>query len=204
MSTPEAGRIVALIDHSSTTECLAFATDEARRRCVELVVVTTGAPPALGDAELVVTGPALYPGLSSCGRPIVVVRPGSPVETAAPVVIRLTAEPVNPVMDFAFTEASLRACPVRAIHVQARLDPRPDPFDESNLHELLERWAEKYPGVAARLETRSGVDAGVAFTVASRSAQLVVVGGCDIEGPASIGATLVRRAGCPVAIVAGS
>jgi hypothetical protein len=131
------------------------------------------------------------------------VRPDIHGDPAGPVVVRLTAEPVNAVMDFAFTEASLRACPVRAIHVPARLDARPDPLDESNLRELLERWAEKYPGVDARLEIRCGVDAGVAFTVASRSAQLVVVGGSDIEGPASIGSTLVRRAGCPIALVPG-
>jgi hypothetical protein len=48
----------------------------------------------------------------------------------------------------------------------------------------------------------AGVDAAVALTVASRSAQLVVLGPADADGPASVAASVARRAGCPVAIVA--
>jgi Universal stress protein family len=229
MSTHEAGPVIVHVDRSTTTGCIAFAATEARRRGCELVVVTIGGPtlktkreldalragyPSLpitvktathneSNATFVVTGDPHAAAAEPTGAPLVVFRPTvAPVAPAPPVVVGLDLEPANGVLEFAFAEAQLRATSVRALYIPPRLDDPVDASVESSLREALDRWAEKYSDVPVRFAVIAGIDAAVALTVASRSAQLVVMGWTDAEGPASVAQTLVRRAGCPVAIVA--
>jgi hypothetical protein len=231
MSTQVTGPVVAYIDRSTPTGCIAFAAAEAERRACGLVVVTLGAltvqargeldsvraaHPALAtiadatreirsDAVLVVTGgPNPIVATQSTGATLVVfLQTLAPMSPPAPVVVALDVEPANSVMEFAFEEALMRATSVRSMHIPNRLDNPVDPAVESSLRETLDRWADKYPGVPVRFNVVVGIDAGVALTVASRSAQLVVVGSAGADGPASVARTLQRRAGCPVAIVRG-
>jgi hypothetical protein len=106
-------------------------------------------------------------------------------------------------MEFVCEEALMRATSVRGVYIPNCLDDPVDPALESSLRETLNLWADKYPGVPVGFNSVVGIDAAVALTVASRSAQLVVIASTDADGPASVARTLERRAGCPVAIVRG-
>jgi nucleotide-binding universal stress UspA family protein len=230
MSTPKAGPVIVHVDRSTTTGCITFAATEAQRRGCDLVVVTIGGQtlkakreldavrathPSLAtivdtavydesSASFVVTGsPHATVTAEPKSAPLMVFRPTlAPVGPVPPVVVALDLEPANSVLEFAFSEAFLRATSVRAMYIPPRLDDPVDPAVESSLREALDRWADKYPDVPVRFSVVVGIDAAVALTVASRSAQLLVMGWTDAEGPASVAQTLVRRAGCPVAIVA--
>jgi hypothetical protein len=101
-------------------------------------------------------------------------------------------------MEFAFEEASLRGAPLRAEHIWRGAGPGGDEVDRM-LVDALRAWSEKYPDVAVRRMVRRGLDIPVALTAASRSAQLVVVGGG--RRPSGVAGILARRAGCSVAVV---
>jgi len=89
---------------------------------------------------------------------------------------------------------------------------------ERVLTEALDRWADKYPEVTVYRAVRHSLDVPVVLTAASRAAQLVVVGsarpataaertamggGPGAYRPAmgSVAMAMVRRAGCPVAVI---
>jgi nucleotide-binding universal stress UspA family protein len=74
---------------------------------------------------------------------------------------------------------------------------------EDVLTEALDRWAEKYPDVVVHRAVRHGLDVPVALGAASRTAQLTVVGSSHSarSSMGSVAQALVRRAGCPVAVV---
>lgn len=126
----------------------------------------------------------------------------------------------EPVVEFAFAEAALRGAPLHALLVwphpsddapagtdaAARHDAQARREAELMLAEALTGWADKYPEVRVSRQLRHGLDVPVALAAASRSTQLVVVGsqrlaGAAPPGPGSVGAALVHRAGCPVAVV---
>lgn len=123
----------------------------------------------------------------------------------------------EPLVEFAFAEASLRGAPLVAMHVwslpedsvPAGVHPDRDALArahddaEDALTEALDRWAEKYPDVVVHRAVRHGLDVAVALGAASRSAQLAVVGSSHRarSSMGSVAQALVRRAGCPVAVV---
>jgi len=109
-----------------------------------------------------------------------------------PVVVDLSDEPTNAVLEFAFAEAAARSTSVCGLYVPARLGEPLDPSVERSLAETLDRWSEKYHGVPTELRTIAGLDVAVVLTVASRSAQLVVLGQSD-----SVVRVVASRAGCP-------
>jgi nucleotide-binding universal stress UspA family protein len=120
-----------------------------------------------------------------------------------PVLVGVSDGPnLEPVLELGFLEASLRGAPLLAVHVQ----PGVRKATESDLAvaAAVGAWAEKYPGVPVSRLVRIGLDVPVVLTAASRSAQLVVVGAVRHPGglrPGSVSEVLVRRAGCPVAVV---
>jgi hypothetical protein len=225
MSTAKAGSVIVRVDRSTPTGCIPFAATEAQRRGCDLAIVTTGshtikarheldavrvAHPSLSttttvdatQACFVVAGGPHAAAAPPTDTPLLVFRPTlAAAAPVLPVVVALDPEPANSALEFAFAEALLRATSVRAMYIPQRLEDPVDPAVESSLRETLDRWADKYPGVSVRFNVVIGLDAVVALTVASRSAQLVVVASTDADGPASIAQALVRRAGCPVAIV---
>jgi nucleotide-binding universal stress UspA family protein len=120
----------------------------------------------------------------------------------------------DPLLAFGFAEAALRAAPLLALHVwaapadsypygmgpdghhsgQARADA------ERLLEDAVSVWSEKYPDVVVHRAVRHCLDAAVALSAASRSAQLVVVGAPD-PPPGPVLPVLLHRAGCPVVAV---
>jgi nucleotide-binding universal stress UspA family protein len=138
-----------------------------------------------------------------------------------PVLVGVTGTPKDePVIGFAFEEASLRGTTLHAMHVWSEpADAElPDIHAEvrgfSQAHEEAERmlsetlagWSDKYPEVPVSRTVRHSLDAAVALTAASWSAQLAVVGASEDSLlahvlSASVSHTLAHRAGCPVAVV---
>jgi nucleotide-binding universal stress UspA family protein len=74
---------------------------------------------------------------------------------------------------------------------------------ENVLTEALDRWSEKYPDVVVERAVRHGLDVPVVLGAASRTAQLAVVGSSHgaRSSMGSVAQAMVRRAGCPVAVV---
>jgi len=153
------------------------------------------------DADLVVLGPRRpdrsAPSvelrvLSQTRVPLIVYRPfDAPAEEELPrpVLLGLVGPASEDVVAFAFAEAALRGAPLHALCFAD------DVTGPSELADPVITWAEKYPEVTLLQTVRRGVDAAVALTAASRSAQLVVV------GVGAVASALVHRAGCPVAVV---
>jgi nucleotide-binding universal stress UspA family protein len=104
-------------------------------------------------------------------------------------------------LDWAAGEAGLRGLPLSIVHAD-----RGEPDTSDAGRELLEaaaaRVAGKVPGVTTRLADGSPAEALLA---ASRGAALVAVGVRGVHGErharlGTVASTLVRRAGCPVAV----
>jgi len=156
--------------------------------------------------------------------PVIVHRPldtSKRVALPRPVMVGVPGDDMSePVVAFAFEEAALRGAKLMAVHAWSLpADASPEYLDpcgydaararaqaERTLTWALERWSEKYPEVRVHLAARHSLDVPVALTAASRSAQLAVVGGHCHPGVLrpSVGSTaqvLLRRAGCPVAVV---
>ncbi len=105
------------------------------------------------------------------------------------------------VLEFAALEAVRRRttldvlCAVAVTSVDSRVEPDPAVVD------AVHRWFDKYPEVGGRLHVRNGIDPAIALMVESHTAQLVVIGTCGTNPPASVAHALVHRAACPVAVV---
>jgi nucleotide-binding universal stress UspA family protein len=137
-----------------------------------------------------------------------------------PVLVGVGDGKADDVLAFAFEEASLRGAPLLAMRVwgsevstaaghpaqQTAASADPAEADRS-LREALAAWSEKYPEVAVTRVVRHGCDVALPLVTASRAAQLAVVGRSDHQHPAwpalaSVSHFLMRRAHCPVAVVA--
>ena len=156
--------------------------------------------------------------------PVMVHRPvDTTTEVALPRPVLIGVRPgqaAEPVVEFGFAEASLRGAPLHAMYVWAEAGA----WEPANIHtdvngfvqaqgeaertlaETLGGWSAKYPDVAVHRTVRHGLDATIALTAASRSAQLVVVGSshpCGVSRvlAGSVAHALVHRAGCPVVVI---
>ena len=152
----------------------------------------------LADVPVIVHQPLETAGQSTIPRPVLVGVDGEPRGEAS--------------VAFAFAEASLRGAPVLAMHVWSRPADAPpletglDIYDAMEtgdqaawlLSEAIGRWSDKYPDVDVRQVVRHSLDAPVALTAASRTAQLTVVG-----AGGSTAQVLLRRGGGPIAVVPG-
>jgi nucleotide-binding universal stress UspA family protein len=111
-------------------------------------------------------------------------------------------------LDWAAEEARLRGLPVRIVHAdRADQADQADPDSAAVGRDLLEaaaaRVAGRVPGVTTEVATTSPAEALLA---GSRGAALVAVGVRGVHGErharlGTVATTLVRRAGCPVAVI---
>lgn len=219
-------------------ELVALAASRARAAHPGLQVdaqVLAGEPAEIlldrsGDASLLVLGERGRRGhasgsvavqvLSRAAVPVMVYRdPDTSVEVAQPrpVVLGVAAvEGSDPVVEFAFLEASLRGASVRAMHIWSHAhgaDPDLSVARDLAIHqdaaeqlvtEALAGWSGKYPDVPVCHTVRHDLDAAVALTAASRSAQVVVIGSSRHPRLATAGSAtyaLVHRARCPITVV---
>jgi nucleotide-binding universal stress UspA family protein len=159
-------------------------------------------------------------GHASC--PVVVVRPGASARSEAgaahrEIVVGVDGSPeCEPALDYAFEEARLRGCVLRAVYgwqlpVHAFAPEAVYDMDEIRraqyrvMQEQVESWHAKYPEVPVVQDARSAhpVDA---LVQASRKAELTVVGshGRGVLGSAMLGSVsrgLLHHAHGPVAVV---
>jgi nucleotide-binding universal stress UspA family protein len=184
-----------------------------------------------GDAALLVLGRRRGCGLplgsvatavlGTATVPVVVHRPVVTRNSGPAVLVGVeAAADADPVLAFAFLEASLRRAPLTALHLWSRpahAQPagiHPDAYgfasaraeEDRMLAEALAGWAERYPEVPVHRSVWHTLDPAVTLADASRCAQLVVVGatpgrqrGHGLLG--SMAQTLADHAGCPVAVV---
>ncbi|HEU5161051.1 MAG TPA: universal stress protein [Streptosporangiaceae bacterium] len=150
--------------------------------------------------------------------PAVVVRP-PPVSARREVVVGIDGSHHDQaVMEFGFTEASLRSARLRAVHAWTHLGAAPDAVRppvvdraaaeaecQRMLAESLGGWQERFPEVEIVREVRHDRPTA-ALTAASAGAELLVVGTRGRGGFAglllgSVGHAMLHRAQCPVAIV---
>lgn len=147
--------------------------------------------------------------------PVLVYRATAGPADGAPVLVGVSgATGSHQVVEFAFAEAASFGVPVLAVHVWARPSDNGPPGVHPSTEELARSQAgadriladalavccEKYPQVPVRRAVRHGLDAAVALTAASRSARLAVVGLAPARR-GSVATALLRRAGCPVALI---
>jgi nucleotide-binding universal stress UspA family protein len=237
---PDRAAVVA--DHA-----LRLARGLAPDLSVDAVVDERAAGPALcrlsGDAALVVVasrGLGGFAGLllgsvsshvaTHAECPVLVVHhgerwagPEAPDRSGLPVVVGAgpygTPGPVlEPVLDFAFTEARLRAVPLVVLRTWR---PPPSPWhsdvrplvadvaeletsESVDLAETLKPWRHGHPEVAVRQRLVSG-GAAAALVDAGAGAQLVVVGARRTRAAAlrlgSVSQQVLHHAPCPVAVV---
>ncbi len=124
------------------------------------------------------------------------------------------------VLEFAFTEASLRGARLQAMNVWAEvagahptsIRGQTHDFGDASqeaqrmLAEALAGWSTKFPDVRVDHVVRHSLDVANTLIAASQRAQLVVVGprthsGLGRLAHGSTSRALVHRAGCPVAVV---
>jgi nucleotide-binding universal stress UspA family protein len=104
-------------------------------------------------------------------------------------------------------EAAIRGTDLVALRVGQPGEEPDHTVADRSLSEALARWSDKYPEVVVRRAVHCGLDVALPLVAASRTAQLVVVGDSNHGHPAwpsraSVGRFLIRRAHCPVAVVA--
>jgi nucleotide-binding universal stress UspA family protein len=156
-----------------------------------------------------------------CEVPVLVHRPRKRLADDLPVLVGVEASAAaEPVIAFAFLEASLRRAPLVAIHLWSRpahtapAGIHPDAYGYAGaraeearmLAEALAGWSEKYPEVPVSRTVLHTLDPAVTIADNSRWAQLVVVGATrDRRGPgfapAAVSRALAEHAACPVAMV---
>jgi nucleotide-binding universal stress UspA family protein len=149
--------------------------------------------------------------------PVIVHRPldtAPPSELARSVAVGVAAiAGSEPVLGFAFEEASLRGAPLRAVHVWSRpADTRPDrpAYDyprardhaERMLAEAVATWSDKFPDVQVCWTTKHSLDVAAALCAAAHSAQLLVVGRMPHAGATRpVPIELIQHSSCPVAVI---
>ena len=218
---------VADFIRSERDAALHAAASRAARVAPGLMIVTdpvTG-PPAQGvagsgsDASMLVVGSrgagaftALTLGSVSryaaahAACPVVVVRDVLPVASRLVVVGVGDPEDSTGPLTFAFEEASLRKAAVLAIHAWAGPGPAAATAD-ARLAELMESWADKYPGVPVSQQVVPGHPARVLIGLSAR-ADLVVMGRRGghpgPHGPGPVRHAVLSHAHGPVAMVPSS
>ncbi|MFF5213107.1 universal stress protein [Streptosporangium sp. NPDC000396] len=148
--------------------------------------------------------------------PVIVVRPGDG-EVHREVVVGVDDSPqCEPALAYAFEQARLRGCVLRALHawqlpVHAFAPEIPYDMDEIRrsqhrmVQDRLDAWREKFPGVTV-VEVVHSAHPVDALVDASAGADLVVVGsrGMGAVGSVVLGSVsrgVLHHARCPVAVV---
>jgi hypothetical protein len=116
---------------------------------------------------------------------------------AGPVLVCLADTPGgDAVLRFAFAEADRRGAPLHVL-----VTGPASAVQDAVLHDLIERWAEKYPAVPVTTRVSRGIDAAVSLTAATRGCGQAVVAEPADAGAAAVLHALSRRTHCPVAVV---
>jgi len=144
-------------------------------------------------------------------RPLDTARPGELPRSVVVAVAALAGS--EPVLAFAFAEASLRGAPLLAVHVWSRPPdtrpgraaydyPRARDHAERMLAEGVSAWSDKLPEVQVCWTTKHSLDVAAALSAAAHSAQLLVVGRMSHAGASRpVPARLIQHESCPVAVV---
>lgn len=93
----------------------------------------------------------------------------------------------------AFDEAERRGSAVRVLAAGSA----PASFDDL-LRDLVDRWAEKYPGVPVATDVRRQLDAAVTVVAATRHCASAFVPESSDPASAAVLRALARRAHCPL------
>jgi hypothetical protein len=121
-----------------------------------------------------------------------------PAKAAGPVLAAiLTTTAAEDVLRRCFAEARDRTVGVRVLLA----GPAPAAGEDVLLSDLVDRWAEKYPDVPVTIAARSGLDAAITLTAATRRCVLVVVAEPADTHEAAVVQALARRAYCPLVVV---
>jgi nucleotide-binding universal stress UspA family protein len=150
--------------------------------------------------------------------PVVVVRPGRTGTVRNGVVVGVDALPESqPVLEFAYREASLRALPLTVVHAEwapasgtleavcLPITPQERESEMLALAEAMAGMAEKYPDVRVTTRVAEGRPEDVLVRLGERM-DLVVVGAHQAHGLprilfGSVSVAVVEHATCPVAVV---
>lgn len=122
---------------------------------------------------------------------------GSVDLTGAVLVGVVGVTPAEAALRYAFAEADRRRV---ALHVAAVGAASAEA--DAHLRDLVERWAEKYPGVPVTTRVRRTVDAAVVLVAGSGAVDLLVVQQPSDAASSALVDALCRRAHCAV-VVAG-
>jgi thiamine pyrophosphate-dependent acetolactate synthase large subunit-like protein len=118
------------------------------------------------------------------------VGPGGPVLLGI-----VGPEPAEAAIRHAFAEADDRGVALLVVVTAAV------PVDvDRHLTEVIERWSEKYPGVAVTAGVRRDIDAVVTLAAASRDCAVLVTQQPSSARSAALVTALSRRARCPVVV----
>ena len=101
--------------------------------------------------------------------------------------------PMEATLRRAFSEADERHAGLLVI-----LTGVAEPDDDRQMHELVDRWSEKFPDVPVRSGIRRGIDAAVTLAAASRGCGLLVTQEPGDGTSEALVNALSRRACCPV------
>jgi nucleotide-binding universal stress UspA family protein len=110
----------------------------------------------------------------------------------------------QPALSLAFTEASLRGCPVVALHAASYSASNEDVVEHHvGIAELIAGWKQDYPDVPVETSVVRG-DADATLLAWSRNASALVVGRAHRRGwgtwTRSVARTVLEQAHCPLII----
>jgi hypothetical protein len=106
--------------------------------------------------------------------------------------------PAETALRDAFLEAERRGAAVHVVVVAAG-----SPADDDILRDLVERWADKYPGVQVTTCIRRQIDAAVTLVAETRRSAVAFVPRTSDPASSAVVRALTRRAHCPVIVVDG-
>ncbi|GAA2904736.1 universal stress protein [Streptosporangium fragile] len=176
----------------------------------ELIVVGSR---GMGTLARTVLGSVAEYAAAHAHCPVVVVRGPGPIPVSphpGALVVGLTRDTHDEVIEFAFREAALRLLPLVAVHAGppqpgvwgAPMPPVLDARDaEEDMLRHLQPWRERYPEVPVRATFVAEAAKSLLLDL-SRQASLVVVGGA--RGRGRLGSTtrsILQHGACPVAVV---
>jgi DNA-binding transcriptional LysR family regulator len=122
-----------------------------------------------------------------------------PAGTAGPVLVGVIGTaPAEAALRHAFDEADRRGARLRVVATGAV-----PALSDTHFCDLVDRWAEKYPGVTVETRIRRAVDPALILAAASAGCALLVVSQPLDVGSSALVDALSRRAHCPVVIAGG-